>query len=192
MKLIIGLGNPGNKYEKTRHNAGFIIIEEIRKECNFPDFKFNKKIDTEISIGKISVSSRAKSRDLDEKIILAKPQSFMNNSGSAVKKLLSYYKLPASPAGRKTKNLIVIHDDLDIELGKFKISADSSSAGHNGVQSIIDTLGTKNFVRIRMGIEGEEKRKERKIPGDDFVLCKFPEDDLDIIKNLAKEVTKKL
>src|SRR5689334_19392192 len=143
MKLIIGLGNPGKQYENTRHNAGFIILDEIRKALDFPEFKFDNKFDAEISTGDYKLEA------ISYKLILAKPQSFMNLSGQAVKKIMDFYKIPV-------ENIAVIHDDLDIELGKYKLSDDASAAGHNGVQSIIDHLGTQKFRRIRVGIEGAE------------------------------------
>jgi peptidyl-tRNA hydrolase, PTH1 family len=171
MKLIIGLGNPGEKYQKNRHNAGFIIVDELKKDWSFPDFEFSKKFNAEISEGSQN----------EEKMMLVKPQTFMNNSGEAVQKIMSFYKLTP-------EDILVIHDDLDIDFGEFKISTDSGPAGHNGVQSIIDKLGTKNFKRFRIGIEGTEKRKTRFIPGDEFVLKDFSDEELQMIKNLAKEV----
>lgn len=171
MKLIIGLGNPGEKYEKNRHNAGFVILGELKKAWDFPGFEFSKKFNADISEGNIN----------EEKIILAKPQTFMNNSGEAVQKITSFYKLTP-------EDIIVIHDDLDINFGEFKISNDSGAAGHNGVQDIIDKIGTQNFKRIRVGIEGEEKRKTRIIPGDVFVLQDFSAEELEAVKNLAKEI----
>jgi PTH1 family peptidyl-tRNA hydrolase len=171
MKLIIGLGNPGEKYKNNRHNSGFIIMDELKKDWDFPDFEFSKKFNAEIS----------ENNAQGEKTMLVKPQTFMNNSGEAVQKIMDFYKL--SP-----EEITVIHDDLDIELGKMKISSDSSSAGHNGIESIIEKLGTQNFKRIRIGIEGEEKRKNRAVPGEVFVLQDFSEDELEMIKKLAKEI----
>lgn len=171
MKLVIGLGNPDNKYAENRHNSGFIIIDELKEAWNFPDFEFSKKFDAEISEGVLE----------GEKIILAKPQTFMNNSGESVQKIISFYKLIP-------EDIIVIHDDLDINLGEFKISTDCGPAGHNGVQDIIDKIGTQNFKRIRIGIEGAEQRKTRTVPGDVFVLQDFSKEELKIIKNFAKEI----
>ena len=172
MKAIIGLGNPGNKYAKNRHNAGFIILDELQEDWSFPDFEFSKKFDADISEGNRN----------GEKILLVKPQTFMNESGEAVQKIMSFYKLTP-------EDITVIHDDLDINFGEMKVATDSRAAGHNGVQDIIDKLGTQNFKRIRIGIEGEEKRKTRAIPGDVFVLQDFSDEELETIKNLAKEIT---
>ncbi len=175
MLLIIGLGNPQKKYEKNRHNTGFIAIDELRRIWNFPEWIFNKKFNAEISEGSIN----------NEKIILGKPQTFMNFSGTSVKKITYFYKISA-------ENIIVIHDDLDIEFGKYKVSSNSSAAGHKGVQSIINDLGTQEFKRIRVGIEGEEKRKERKIPGDEFVLQNFSDGELKIIRVTAKKLGREI
>ncbi|GAI34898.1 unnamed protein product [marine sediment metagenome] len=136
MVLIVGLGNPGIKYKRTRHNIGFQVLDKFQRENDFPDFKFSKKFNALISeknIGK-------------EKIILAKPKTFMNNSGQSVKKITRYYSLPFI-------NLIVVHDDIDLPLEKIRISKKRGSAGHKGVESIIKELGNKNFVRLRVGIQ---------------------------------------
>lgn len=146
MFLIVGLGNPGPKYEKTRHNIGSRIVDEL-KLLNLED------------------------------VLLEKAGSFMNRSGPAVRRLLQKAKL-------KNRNLIVAHDDIDLPLGKIKISQDSGSAGHKGVQSIIDSLGTKNFIRFRIGIcpaSGKPKEPPR------FVLQKFTKEE----ENILKEVTEK-
>lgn len=140
MKLIVGLGNPGKEYEKTRHNVGFLVIDKIRNNENFTSWKFEKKFKSEISQGEI----------LTQKIILAKPETFMNNSGEAVSLIANYFKIPI-------EEIIIIHDDLDLPLAKIRISQNSSSAGHNGVQSIINALGSQAFPRFRIGIAGEEK-----------------------------------
>lgn len=178
MKIIAGLGNPEKKYELTRHNAGFMVVDVLAKELG-ESWKKEKKFNAEI----------IKTGD----IILAKPLTYMNLSGEAVQKILSFYKIPYSPPdkggeGGLLDNLTVIHDDIDIPLGKFKISVDSRSAGHNGVQSIIDALGTKNFKRIRVGIKAEEKEK---IPADKFVLQKFKKEELKIIKKIVGKIVKK-
>jgi len=155
MKLIIGLGNPGKKYEGTRHNTGAMALAEFLSE-NTPPFakwKENKKLKSALAKGEIN----------DEEIILALPLTYMNESGEAVRLLASYYKLAPS-------DLIVIHDDLDLPLGKIRLSRQGSSAGHRGVQSIIDRLKAKDFVRIRIGILTNEKKK---IPTEKYVLQRF-------------------
>jgi len=175
MKLIIALGNPGQQYENTRHNAGFIIADELQKSLGFSEFEKNSKFEALVCEKNLN----------GEKILLAKPQSFMNKSGQVVKKMLDFFKIPK-------ENLTVLHDDLDIKLGSFKISTDSSAAGHNGVQSIIDDLGSQQFKRIRIGIEGAEKKKDRIIPGDVFVLQDFSAEELGVIKKLGEEISREI
>lgn len=142
MKLIVGLGNPGKEYENTRHNVGFLFIDKLSTEVD------------------------------SQKNILLKPQTFMNNSGMAVRTKIDFYKL--SPA-----DLIVIHDDKDLLLGEYKIQKDRGAAGHNGVQSIIDHLGTRDFMRVRIGIAHEDKQTM----GDtaDFVLNKFTKEEKEVL-----------
>jgi PTH1 family peptidyl-tRNA hydrolase len=166
MKLIVGLGNPGKQYENTRHNVGFMVLDRLREIANFPDFQMSEKFNSFIA---------EKKDDSGEKILLAKPMQFMNRSGEAVRALKDFYKVPL-------ENITVIHDDLDINVGEYKISEDSSAAGHNGVQDIIDKIGTQKFKRIRIGIEGAEKRADRgEIPGDIFVLQKFTDEEIEML-----------
>jgi len=167
MKIIIGLGNPGKQYDNTRHNLGFMVLDALAKELDLK-WQANKKFQSEVAKG------------VDQ--ILVKPQTFMNNSGQAVAAILSYYKL--TPA-----DLTVIHDDLDIELGKYKTSIDSRSAGHRGVESIIDHLKTKDFKRIRIGIKTPVLEK---IPVDKFVMQKFNKVEKKIINPIITKVIKEL
>jgi len=164
MKLIIGLGNPGKKYEKTRHNLGFMAVDFLRENIGAPNFKMNKKCNAGIS--------------KTDEIILAKPQTFMNNSGEAAAKLLSFFKL--MPA-----DLIVIHDDLDLEFGKIKLGAGHGAAGHKGAQSIIDYLGTKDFNRIRLGVG----RPPLHIPPEDYVLQNFSSEELKKLPDILKKIS---
>jgi PTH1 family peptidyl-tRNA hydrolase len=176
MKVILGLGNPGKKFERTRHNVGFRAIEEFKEKNHFLDFKLSKRFLAEISEGFLN----------EEKIILAKPQTFMNASGQAVKKLASSFKL-------QVKNLWVIHDDIDLMLGKIRISAGRSSAGHKGVQSIINEIKTKDFVRFRIGIKpenNEQKTENRKQKIEKFVLQKFTKDEEKILKEVIEKTAK--
>jgi PTH1 family peptidyl-tRNA hydrolase len=157
MYLIVGLGNPGKQYENTRHNAGFRVLDLLAGGQ-----EWENKYDAEF----------IKTDD----VILAKPQLFMNLSGKSVAQILKYY-----PAAK----LVVIHDELDFPLGAVKIMKNISAAGHNGVQSIIDETGSKDFIRIRLGIDNPETRAE--MPGDAFVLQKFTEQE----EGLLKEVLEK-
>ncbi|MCK5084398.1 MAG: aminoacyl-tRNA hydrolase [Candidatus Pacebacteria bacterium] len=167
MKLIIGLGNPGKKYEKTRHNTGFLVVNKIANNFQFPVSGFNSKFNAEISQDAID----------NEKVILVKPLTFMNSSGQAVRAVLDYYKIDP-------RDIIVIHDDLDIPLGEYKISKNRNSGGHKGVQSIIDCLGTKDFTRIRIGI----MTKNKKTPTEKFVLEGFGKDEMEIIEEVIEEI----
>lgn len=163
--IIIGLGNPGEKYKNTRHNAGFLAVDEIARENNFSSFSFEKKYNAEISEGKI----------VKEKVILAKPQTFMNNSGKTAGILAKTYKL-------KAKNFIIIHDDKDLPLGKIKICQERGSAGHKGVESIIKAINNKELVRIRIGTASKKNIKAEKI-----VLKNFNEEDQTLIKKAIKK-----
>ena len=158
MFLIVGLGNPGPKLQKTRHNVGFLALDVLLKEKGFSTFKFSEKLEAEISEGTIN----------SQKIVLAKPQTFMNNSGKSVKKLLKNKKI-------KADSVFVIHDDLDLPLGQIKISKNRGSAGHKVVQSIIDELRTKDFARLRLGIKTLEKNKN--VPAEKLVLQKFTKEE---------------
>jgi PTH1 family peptidyl-tRNA hydrolase len=162
MRLIIGLGNPGDKYEKTRHNAGFMMIDRIKKNYNFPAFEFNKKFEAQISKGAID----------SKEVLLVKPETFMNNSGETVHAILDFYKLTP-------EDIIVIHDDIDLPLEEYKIATSSGSAGHNGVSDIIEKIGTKDFTRIRIGVANENLRSP--IDPADFVLQNFSEEEMKVI-----------
>ena len=165
MFLIVGLGNPGEEYKDTRHNIGFNIIETIALSKQLTansSFKLNKPLQVEMLEGEIS----------DEKIILSKPQTFMNNSGLAVNKLLN------SNQQLTISNLVVVHDDIALDLGQVKISKDAGAGNHNGVQSIIDHLKTKDFVRVRCGIgRGDGVLSE-------VVLSKFRPDEKELVNQM--------
>jgi PTH1 family peptidyl-tRNA hydrolase len=178
MKVIVGLGNPGKKFERTRHNLGFMVIESLKSEFkHFSDWKKSKKLLSKISEGKID----------SERVILVKPQTFMNDSGKAVKSLIRNFLLNKTMT-ELSKCLFVIHDDIDIPLGKIKISVGRGSAGHKGVQSIIDEIGTKNFVRFRIGIKPNSKFKMQnaklKFKIQNFVLEKFNKEEEKILKEV--------
>lgn len=177
MKIIVGLGNPGEKYKETRHNAGFMAVDFLAKQLGLA-WEFSRKFNSEI----------AKNNDT----IFVKPQTYMNNSGRAVSAIMSYYKLlPKKMIILKQKDsdlaktLTIIHDDIDINLGKHKTTEDSRSAGHNGVQSIIDHLKTQKFKRIRIGVRTDMMKN---IPADKFVLQKFKEEELGTINQIIKEI----
>lgn len=154
MKIIVGLGNPGNEYAKTRHNVGFMLIDALADNLNITLWK--DKFNAQIAEGRIGT----------EKILLVKPQTYMNNSGEAVGPLMRWYKL-------EPEDIIVAHDDMDIPAGTVRIRKKGSSGGHNGIKSLIAHLGSENFARIRLGIG-------RPLPGWSVVkhvLAPFPAED---------------
>jgi len=140
MKVIVGLQNPGAQYEHTRHNIGSVAVRAFGKEMGFPQFVASAACAADISEGVIEGK--------DVRLLL--PATFMNASGSAVKKALVDANLSTGAKG--TDNLIVVYDDLDLPIGTFKISYGRGAGGHNGVRSIIERLGTEDFVRVRIGI----------------------------------------
>ncbi len=138
MKVVIGLGNPGKKYEKTRHNIGFIAIDNLRKKMNISDER--EKFQALVS-----------EKNIDgEKVIFLKPQTFMNLSGNSVIEIVNFYKLDPK------KDIIVIYDDMDLSFGDIRIREKGSSGGHNGIKSIISHIG-EEFIRIKCGIGAKEK-----------------------------------
>ncbi len=176
MKLIIGLGNPGPEYEQTRHNAGFILVDFLRSKYELPTFTLNKKFNAQTSEGFVE----------SEKYILVKPQLFMNRSGESVRAIVDFYKI-------EPENIIVAADDLDIEIDNYKITRDSRAAGHNGIQNIIDNIGTQDFTRIKLGVEVSGGRKERgEISGHNFVLQNFSNDELQALDNAIGNVVKEI
>lgn len=159
MKLIIGLGNPGDKYIKTRHNVGFLTIDKYLKDKEV--IACQSKFKAEI----------CEFHEHGEKVFFVKPQSFMNLSGEVVAGILNFYKI------NPKQDLLVIHDDKDLAFGTIKMTDSSGSAGHNGVQNIFDNIGTKEFSRVRIGIESREPNSP--IATDVFVLQNFSKPELD-------------
>ncbi len=153
MKLIVGLGNPGREYEHTRHNAGFETMDEIAKNvsASITQKKFKALVD------KVNIHG--------ESVLLMKPQTYMNNSGEALRAAMDFYHIEA-------KDLIVIYDDLDLPVGKLRLRQKGSAGGHNGIKSIIAHIKTQEFDRIRVGID-----KDARIPTVDWVLGKIRKED---------------
>lgn len=164
IRLILGLGNPGREYEKTRHNAGRSAAEYFAKKNDFSEFKHDKKSNSLIS--------------KNRQTIVALPETFMNKSGSAAAKLIRSKK--------ELKELIVIHDDLDIPLGRFKISYGKNSGGHKGVESVMRALKTKNFVRIRIGVSPKKKPDQKEVMK--FIVGRFKPAELEVFKKINKRV----
>lgn len=175
MKIIVGLGNPGEKYSKTRHNIGFSVVDQFAKKLGVCSNGFDLSKKTFSRICKTS------------NYVLLKPQTFMNDSGRAVRGLLDYYDFNNFFI---KDDLYVIHDDLDIELGKFKFHFAKGPKIHNGLLSIYDHLKTTGFWHIRVGVDG--RGGERREKGSDYVLKEFLENEKEIIDNTVKKIVKEL
>jgi len=179
MKIIVGLGNPEQKYNGTRHNAGFMILDKLSRP---EEWKENKKF---------------KALVLEQNGDLwLKPLTYMNLSGTSVRAALDYYHLIPRKLGLfKAKDsdlsdvLTVIHDDLDVDLGKYKTTTDSRSAGHRGIDSIINQLQTQKFKRIRVGVRSESRGA---IPAEKFVLQKFGANEWEKIEKLIPEISQEI
>lgn len=161
MKLIIGLGNIGEKYVFTRHNVGFMVLDRMAEKENF-SFREEKKLKTFI----------AKARIFNDEFLLLKPTTFMNLSGEALRAVIDYYKI-------KIEDILVIYDDLSLELGKMRFRASGSDGGHNGIKSIIQHLGSNKFARLKIGIGPQPA-----IPAENFVLQNFSKEQLETLKTV--------
>lgn len=175
MMLIVGLGNPGEEYKDGRHNTGRIILENITKANEFSEWKINPKLKSLSSSGAIG----------KKKFDFLLPETFMNNSGQAVVQVIDNPK--------KLKNLVVVYDDIDLPIGSLKISFNRSSGGHNGLESVIKKVKSREFLRIRIGISPSTPSGKLKKPkGEEailkFLLGKYKEDELKEIKKISKKV----
>lgn len=159
IKLIIGLGNPGKEYEKTRHNIGFILVDALTKKLDAGDWSHDKRFRSDITKAVID----------GNKVLLAKPLTYMNKSGDAVKSIAEYYHI-------QSDEILVVADDLNLDLGKTRLRLGGSDGGHNGLKSIIESCGV-DFWRLRIGIGYNDK-----IVAEDYVLERIPASDSSIIK----------
>ncbi len=178
MKIIVGLGNPGEKYEKTRHNLGFMVLDHLLEKFEPLNKTFwDKAPKLKAEVKQIKYK--------DTPLLLVKPQTFMNDSGIAVAKILAYYKV-------EPVDLYVIHDDLDLPYGKIRIRFGGSGGGHHGIESIIEHIGDK-FLRIRLGIGSDSPQKEdnkRKV--EDYVLGRISSQEKGKTKTMMHESIKNL
>ena len=166
MKLIVGLGNPGKEYERTRHNTGFMVMDALADKLN-------------VSIDKSKFNGLyTKCKYQGEDIIILKPQTYMNNSGESIIQFMHYFKIDV-------EELLVVYDDLDLPTGKLRLRESGSAGGHNGIKSILQHVGTSKFKRIRVGIE-----KNPLIPIVDYVLGKFSGDEVDLINQGVDQAVK--
>jgi PTH1 family peptidyl-tRNA hydrolase len=171
MKLIVGLGNPGEKYENTRHNVGFFVLDRLAAESRAMNYESSKKGKVEYVWVEID----------GEKVELVKPQTFMNESGFSVQ----YAK--KNHSGLNNSDVLVIHDDLDIFLGSYKLQFGKGPKLHNGVKSVEDCLGTKDFWRLRVGIDGRSRKSEVRSNGEEYVLARFSKPELDVLNSLTTQ-----
>lgn len=163
--LVVGLGNPGTKYETTRHNAGFLFVTYLEDKLNFKA----KKLKFHALMGDAKIGS--------SKVLFMKPQTMMNNSGTAVAECAKFYKIPV-------ENIIVVFDDISLEPGKLRIRRKGSAGGHNGIKSIIAHLGSENFPRIKIGV-GAKPHPDYDLA--DWVLANFPKKDIPSVRNAIED-----
>lgn len=177
--IAVGLGNPGEEYENTRHNVGRIVLEYIRKRRRFEDFDTSKKLKALVSEGKIEKTP----------VTLLLPDTMMNKSGLSVKPLVTSVK--------KASQLIVVYDDLDLPLGRFKISFDRGTGGHRGLSSITKQIKTNAYIRIRVGISplrrgGGVKKPYTEDKVIDFILGDFKKKEREVIDHISRDINKAL
>jgi PTH1 family peptidyl-tRNA hydrolase len=177
--IIVGLGNPGQEYDQTRHNTGFYMLERFRKSLDAPEWVLDKKLNALKSSGAVG----------KEKVVLLLPQGYMNNSGKSLK------ELAGSP--KKAEKCIVVYDELDVPLGSMKISFGRGDGGHNGLASVIKHMKTKDFPRIRIGITATTPTGKLKKPHGEkevlaHILGKFKESEVEVLKKLSKKVIEAL
>lgn len=170
MKLIVGLGNPGEKYSKNRHNVGFMVVDKIAQTKEMT-FEMSKKFNAEICQTK--------------QFLLVKPQTFMNDSGQAIAKIANFYKL-------KYEDVYVIHDDLDIQLGIYKILFGRGPRVHNGLISVKQETGTDQFYNVRIGVDNREVKGNRGIPGVVYSLQDFRAEEREIIDEVIGKIVEEL
>lgn len=171
MKIIVGLGNPGKEYSKNRHNTGFMVLDALYEKLNANDWKEESKFKSVIA--EVTING--------EKVLLVKPQTFMNLSGEAVTKILSFYKA-------NLEDLTVIYDDLDLPTGTIRIRDKGSAGTHNGMKSIVQLLGSEDFRRIRIGIESRGTIAPEKQGTSSYVLSDFTKDEKVLIDKAIEEV----
>lgn len=168
MKLIVGLGNPGEKYEATRHNAGFVAVEQLAKAFGFEPFKESLKHQADLSEGEIA----------GEKVLLVKPNTFMNLSGRSARSLIHFYKV-------EPQDILVIYDEVALDSGILRFRPEGSAGGHKGIKSLIQELDTSAFHRLRLGVKPLVP-----FPGDlaDYVLGKFTEEEKELLQKTLDHV----
>ena len=166
--LLVGLGNPGDEYELTRHNAGFLALDAfVEANAEMEPWISKKSLKSEISTGRIG----------ETRVIAIKPTTFMNLSGEAVQAVASFYKIPLD-------TILVMHDELDVDFGNIRLRQGGSSAGHNGIKSVTQHIG-EGFGRVRIGIG---PKKPARMPSESFVLQDFSDQEQEQLPNMTREV----
>ena len=160
MRLVVGLGNPGKRYEVTRHNVGYMVVDKMASG----EFKREEKMKAKVC--------------REHEVIWAKPETYMNKSGESVQRIASFYKI----AG---EDIYVIHDDLDIRLGEYKIQKGRGPKDHNGLNNITKLLGSDEYWRVRVGVDS---REDRRIIGEEYVLGSFIKDEIVIIEEVVSKI----
>lgn len=168
MIVIVGLGNVGEKYRNTRHNVGFMLVDYLAKQAGV-EFEGQNKFFSEIAKA--------------EEVVFVRPQTMMNSSGKAVSAVVSFYSI-------EHESLYVVHDDLDLPLGEYKIQFDKGPKIHNGVNSIEETLGSSLFWRVRIGVDNRDP--QNRTPGEVYVLQNFTTDELSVINNVIDKASNEL
>jgi len=163
MILIVGLGNPGEKFNNTRHNVGFMVLDVFMQKNNFPEFEFSKKSHALLSE--------------NEKIVLVKPQTFMNDSGKTVRELVT---------NTNPESIVVVQDDIDLVIGSLQIVKERGSAGHKGIESIIQNIGNDNLIRFRIGIANNNQAAK------EVVLKKFTKEEQSSIDSVIEKTAQAL
>lgn len=188
MYYVVGLGNPGEEYELTRHNAGRIIVLDFIKKEKIDKPEFNKKLKALISKGEVCSSANNRHSAGKGKFQIVLPETFMNKSGDSIK--------PLALSAKKAESLVVVHDDIDLPLGKIKISFGKNSGGHKGVDSVIKAVKTINFTRVRIGISATNAKGVVKKPSGekflDYIIGKFKPAEMAEMKKTAKKAVEAL
>lgn len=177
--IFVGLGNPGGEYAKTRHNAGRIVLEEFRSAQNFPDWEKKKTYDALVSKGDV----------LGQEVLLVEPETYMNESGRSLVSLIK--------SAKQAAQTVILHDDIDLPLGTWKLSFDRGSGGQKGVESIMAAIKTKAFIRVRIGIlpttpTGKPKKPKGEEAVVKFVLGKWKPEEAELLEKVSKEIIKAL
>lgn len=172
MKLIVGLGNPGKEYEHSRHNAGFMVVSELHKSLGATDWKTDKKFKAQIAEAMLN----------GEKVLMALPQTLMNLSGESVAPIAVFYKI-------EPENILVVFDELDVPFGQIRLRKSGGPGTHNGMKSIVEKLGSKDFPRLRFGIESRGLTAPEQQDTSSYVLSPFTKEEQTTLKQTLKIAT---